>query len=126
MSVNVFAKNTPICIPNKEPKLYTLGLTLIGSFVVKMIYIPLLLKFLCCIFTKNGSLGSTLIGSRALSVVESAEEGANLLKKVKSGVNLSDFCRYYQQPTNNTPEFALRIARRNSSSCSAANILLTR
>ena len=27
MSVNVFAKNTPICIPNKEPKLYTLGQT---------------------------------------------------------------------------------------------------
>ena len=24
-------------------------------------------------------------------------------------VNLSDFCIYYQQPTNNTPEFALRI-----------------
>ena len=25
------------------------------------------------------------------------------------GVNLSDFCRYYQQPTNNTPELALQI-----------------
>ena len=28
------------------------------------------------------------------------------------GVNLSDFCRYYQQPTNNTPELALRIGSR--------------
>ena len=27
-------------------------------------------------------------------------------------VNLSDFCRYYQQPTNNTPELALRIGSR--------------
>ena len=29
-------------------------------------------------------------------------------------VNLSDFCRYYQQPTNNTPELALRIGSRIS------------
>ena len=28
---------------------------------------------------------------------------------VRFEVNLSDFCRYYQQPTNNTPELALRI-----------------
>ena len=24
-------------------------------------------------------------------------------------MQISDFCRYYQQPTNNTPELALRI-----------------
>ena len=28
------------------------------------------------------------------------------------GVNLSDFCRYYQQPTNNTPELSLQIGSR--------------
>ena len=27
-------------------------------------------------------------------------------------MQISDFCRYYQQPTNNTPEFALRIGSR--------------
>ena len=49
------------------------------------------------------------MGSRALSVralsVESAEEGAELAEEgAVGGVNLSDFCRYYQQPTNNTPK----------------------
>ena len=28
---------------------------------------------------------------------------------VRFEVNLSDFCRYYQQPTNNTPELAFQI-----------------
>ena len=63
----------------------------------------------CC---KIGSLGHPLMGSRALSV-ESAEEGAELAEEgAVGGVNLSDFCRYYQQPTNNTPELALRIGSR--------------
>ena len=53
------------------------------------------------------------MGSRALSV-ESAEEGAELAEEgAVGGVNLSDFCRYYQQPTNNTPELALRIGSSN-------------
>ena len=54
-------------------------------------------------------MGSRTLSVRALSV-ESAEEGAELAEEgAVGGVNLSDFCRYYQQPTNNTPELALQI-----------------
>ena len=35
-----------------------------------------------------------------------------IVMRAVGGVNLSDFCRYYQQPTNNTPELALRIGSR--------------
>ena len=61
------------------------------------------------VVSKSVVWGHPLMGSRALSV-ESAEEGAELAEEGAVGeVNLSDFCRYYQQPTNNTPELALQI-----------------
>ena len=57
-----------------------------------------------------------LLGGGLLTLVfRKPKVGQSAKQPVRSKigeVNLSDFCRYYQQPTNNTPELALRIGSR--------------
>ena len=57
-------------------------------------------------FRKSVAWGQTKI------LVSMFSGKGNCRRRCCGEVNLSDFCRYYQQPTNNTPELALRIGSR--------------
>ena len=57
-----------------------------------------------------------LLGGGLLALVfpkaQSRAKREGVIRCAVGEVNLSDFCKYYQQPTNNTPELALQIGSR--------------